>query len=99
MPAIVQINFDFHETRAELEAGSIAVADKFLQVDGLRWKVWLVDEVSATAGGMYLFETRALAQAYADGPLVAHLESVRQNVSVSVFDTMDAAGKITRAPV
>jgi hypothetical protein len=98
MPAIVQINFPYTESQADLEAHSEEAANRFIAIDGLQWKIWLVDEKSKTAGGIYLFATREQAQAYAAGDLVSHLMNVRKGVEVSVFDTIDGAGLITRAP-
>ena len=99
MTAIVQINFPYTETQADLESHSVDAADRFTDVDGLKWKVWLVNEDTKTAGGIYLFENRAKAEAYAAGDLVTHLKNVRKGVEVSVFDTIDEAGKVTNAPV
>lgn len=99
MTAIVQINFPFSESEADLIQHSVEAAPRFSGVDGLQWKVWLVDEKTKTTGGIYLFESREKAEAYAAGDLVAHLKNVREGVEVSVFDTMDEAGKVTNAPV
>jgi hypothetical protein len=99
MPAIVQINFPYTESESDLISHSSDAAPRFLNVDGLDWKIWLVDENTKTAGGIYLFQTREAAQAYASGPMVSHLKNVREGVDVRVFDTIDEAGKVTRAPV
>ena len=64
-----------------------------------RWKIWVVDEATKTAGGIYLFDSREHAEAYAAGELVEHLKNARDNVQVSVFDTIDGAGLVTNAPV
>jgi len=98
MPSIVQINFPYIESQEELESHSAEAAGRFVDVEGLRWKVWLADENTKTAGGIYLFDTRENADAYAEGALVAHLKNVREGVEVSVFDTIDEAGKVTNAP-
>ncbi len=99
MSAIVQINFPYTESQADLEQHSVDAAGRFVDVDGLQWKVWLVNEASKTAGGIYLFDTREKAESYATGDMVAHLKNVREGVEVSVFDTIDEAGIITNAPV
>ena len=99
MPAIVQINFPYAESQADLEKHSTEAAPRFSGVEGLQWKVWLVDEAAKTAGGIYLFDTRGNADAYAAGPLVERLKNAREGVNVQVFDTIDAAGAITHAPV
>lgn len=99
MAAIVQINFPFTESQAELESHSIEAASRFVDIDGLQWKIWLVDEETKTAGGIYQFDSRAKAEAYANGAMVQHLENVREGVSVMVFDSIAGAGKITKAPL
>jgi len=99
MPSIVQINFPFTESQKELESHSEEVAGRFIDIDGLQWKIWLVDEASKTAGGIYQFENRDKAEAYAGGEMVAHLKNVRDGVQVNVFDTIGGAGKLTRAPL
>ena len=99
MSSIVQINFPYTESQADIENHSEEAAGRFTGVDGLVWKIWLVDEATKTAGGIYLFSTRDQAEDYAAGELVKHLKNVRDNVSVSVFDTIDGAGLVTNAPV
>ena len=99
MSSIVQINFPYTESQADIENDSEEAAGRFTGVDGLVWKIWLVDEATKTAGGIYLFSTRDQAVDYAAGELVKHLKNVRDNVSVSVFDTIDGAGLVTNAPV
>jgi hypothetical protein len=98
MAAIVQINFDYSGSQAELEQGSVQAANLFTNIDGLVWKIWLVTETGKRAGGIYLFETREQADAYAASELVAHLKQQRRNTDVRVFDTIEAAGDITSAP-
>jgi len=99
MSSIVQINFLYTESQADIENHSEEAAGRFTGVDGLVWKIWLVDEATKTAGGIYLFSTRDQAEDYAAGELVKHLKNVRDNVTVSVFDTIDGAGLVTNAPV
>jgi len=99
MSAIVQINFPYLESEEDLISHSSEAAPRFLGVDGLNWKIWLVNDDTKTAGGIYLFESRKKAEAYATGELVTHLKNVREGVEVSVFDTIDEAGKVTGAPV
>lgn len=99
MHAIVHINFTFSESEEELMSHSCEAAPRFLGVDGLKWKIWLVNDDTKTAGGIYLFESREKAEAYAAGELVTHLKNVREGVEVKVFGTIDEAGKVTGAPV
>lgn len=99
MAAIVQINFDYEGEPQELEAGARDVAPVFMDIEGLLWKIWLVSDDRKESGGIYLFSTRAQADAYAQSELVARLKNHRNNVVVKVFDTLDGPGKLTNAPV
>jgi len=80
-------------------AGAVEPARAIAAVPGLIWKVWLLDEPAAELGGVYLFASRQQAQAYLDGPLVAH---VRQDPRVArvehrLWDT-HALSALTGAP-
>lgn len=99
MSAIVQINFKFDIPREDLERGAAAIADVFAGVDGLLWKIWLVDEAGMTSGGIYLFESRDKAEAYARSDIVATLRQDWPGATVQVFDIMTAPSRITRAPL
>lgn len=97
--AIVQINFSFNVPVSEQVQASMDKADMFNQVDGLLWKIWLLDEAERISGGIYLFEDRERARAYADGEIVAELCRQRPDISVRVFDIMEQPSRITRAPL
>jgi hypothetical protein len=68
-------------------------------VPGLIWKVWLLDEAAAELGGVYLFASRAEANAYVDGPLLQHLRQDPRVVRVEhrMWDT-HALSALTGAP-
>jgi hypothetical protein len=100
---IVQINYrrpDMPE--AEWEARyTDDRARQFLQVPGLLWKIWLDGSGERRAGGVYMFEDRASAEAYVAGPIVARLKSNPElsKVDVRVFDVRERMSEITRAPL
>jgi hypothetical protein len=100
---IVQINYRHIEMpRAEWEARyTDARAEQFLKVDGLRWKIWLDGDAERLAGGIYLFETQAAAEAYANGPIVARIKGNPDcsEVSVRIFDVRERMSAITNAPL
>ncbi|MBY0334577.1 MAG: YdhR family protein [Acetobacteraceae bacterium] len=100
---IVQINYRRPDMpKAEWEARyTDARAAQFLQVPGLHWKVWLDGEAERLAGGIYLFEDRASAEAYVNGPIVARLKgnSELSEVDVRIFDVRERMSEITRAPL
>jgi hypothetical protein len=100
---IVQINYGYRNaTRAEWEARyTDERARKFLAVDGLRWKIWIDAPDEPRVGGIYLFETRAQAEAYLAGPIVAALKANPdvENLDARIFAVRDRMSAITRAPV
>ena len=100
---IVQINACYrHVTRAEREARyTDALAAKFLNIEGLNWKIWLDSPDEPRVGGIYLFENRAAADAYVGGPIVASLRNNPEvfNLEIRVFDVRERMSEITRAPI
>ncbi len=100
---IVQINYRRPDMpKAEWEAGyTDARATQFLAVPGLQWKIWLDGDAERRAGGIYLFEDRAAAEAYVNGPIVARLKANQalSEVDIRIFDVRERMSAITRAPV
>ena len=96
---ILYVRTTVRSSPAAILAGAADVARAIADVPGLIWKVWLIDEAAAEFGGVYLFGSRAAAQAYVDGPVlrqlgqdprVAHLEH-------RLWDA-HALSALTRAP-
>ena len=79
--------------------GAADPARAIAAVPGLIWKVWILDEGASELGGVYLFASRAEAQAYVDGPILEHLRRDPRVVRVEhrLWDT-HALSAITRAP-
>ena len=98
---ILQINFKYNISRDEYEAAVKSLASDFATVEGLRWKVWIINEAENEAGGIYLFEDDSSLQAYLEGPLAASISSHPALVDMSAkqFDVMAEATAITRGPV
>ena len=95
MSSIVQINFNNNSSQAQLEQDSVGAAPMFTDIPGLQWKVWIGNEQGGKAGGIYLFDNRQNAQAYADSELVQHLRENREDVTVEVFDILEQPTKLT----
>jgi len=88
-----------HISPAAILAGAADPARAIAAVPGLIWKVWILDEAAAELGGVYLFASRAHAQAYVDGPILDHLRHDSRVVRVEhrMWDT-HALSALTRAP-
>jgi hypothetical protein len=100
-PKIVQINFTFSGSRAEYEQANQPWAGPIADLPGLHWKIWPMNEAQHEAGGIYLFEDDATAQAFVDGPMPAALKNnpSLSNVSVKQFDVIEEFTAITRGPI
>lgn len=100
---IVQINFE----RRNLTPAMLAAFDtpdrakKFIGLPGLQWKIWLRGEGEPKFGGIYCFDSRAAAEAYLAGPIVASLKSdpAITNFSAQIFGIAENPSRVTNAPV
>ncbi len=58
---MLQLNFNFNVSKEEYEQAVFPLADKFTNVSGLIWKIWILNEEKSEAGGIYLFENQAVS--------------------------------------
>jgi hypothetical protein len=98
---ILQINFNLNVPVAEYRKMADSVAETFLDVPGLKWKIWLLNPAAQEAGGIYLFDTQVSLDAYLKGPLVAQLKGLTaiRNISMKQFEVMPEVTALTRGPV
>ena len=98
---ILQVNFNLNVPVAEYQKMADSVAEAFLDVPGLKWKIWLLNPAAQEAGGIYLFDSQASLDAYLNGPLVARLRGLTaiRNVSIKQFEVMPEITALTRGPV
>ncbi len=98
---ILQINFRFSVAPDDYTAAVKEMADDFAALDGLKWKVWIMNELRKEAGGIYLFKDQATLDAYLGGPLAAAVTShpALADFSVRQFDVMPDITAVTRGPV
>ena len=98
---LLQINFKFNVTGAEYEQLADQLAAPFAEVDGLRWKIWILNEAESEAGGIYLFEDEAALSSFLAGPLAAQVSShpALSEMSVKPFDVMSGPTAAARGPV
>lgn len=101
MKKILQINCKFKVPRAALEKAFLDVAQPIAKVKGLLWKVWLMNEVEKSAGGIYLFEDEASTTAYLNGDIVAGImkHPALSDIDAKVFDILPEHTTITRGPI
>jgi len=98
---ILQINFYLNVLAAEYQKFVDSVAPAFVNVPGLKWKIWLINPDANEAGGIYLFDSQASLDAYLSGPLAAKLRGLPavKNISVKQFAVIPHATASTRGPL
>ena len=98
---IIQLNFKFSVTGKEYEDAVTPLASEFAAVPGLRWKVWIMNEVEKEAGGLYVFDDQSSVDTFLESPLAAQVTShpALSDFSVKQFDVMDELTVITRGPM
>ena len=98
---LLQVNFNYSVTKEEYQEAVAPLADKFADLPGLKWKVWILNAESKEAGGIYLFDNQASVDEYLSGPLakVVTTHPALSSFSVKQFAIMEDVTKITRGPI
>ena len=98
---ILQLNFRFNVTADQYTAAVSELAENYAKLDGLLWKVWIINETRKEAGGIYLFDDQSSLDDYLKGPLAAGVTShpALADFSIRQFDVMPDLSAITRGPI
>jgi len=98
---VLQINFKFSVTPAELAEAFAPLAEPIAKLPGLRWKIWSLSEATSEFAGIYLFDDAGSVQAYLEGPIIAEVSNhpALSDISVKQFGVIDEFSAITRGPV
>ena len=98
---ILQINFKLNVPRTEFEQAANSLAKEYAGVNGLRWKIWLMNEKEKEAGGIYVFEDEASLGAFLAGSLAQKVSKhpAVKNMTVKQFDYLPDVTAITRGPI
>ena len=97
---LLQIDFGFDGPWGEqLHLAARELATDIAHERGLRWKVWTEDPAGGRAGGVYLFDDRALAAEY----LEKHSRRLAgfgvSDLRALLLDVNDGLTQITRGPL
>lgn len=95
---LLQVNFSFDIPSQHLIQAVAPTAEAFAGVPGLVWKLWLINDKTGEAGGLYLFENDSALQAFLESPLAPKLEHSREK-SIKQFEVVEEVSLITRGPI
>jgi hypothetical protein len=98
---VLQINFKFNVSPAELAEAFAPLTEPIAKVPGLRWKIWSLNEATSEFAGIYLFDDADSVQVYLEGPIIAEVSKhpALSDISVKQFGVIDEFSAITRGPV
>lgn len=97
-PRILQINYRLEGTAAEYMEANKPYADPIAQTPGLRWKIWLLNEATREAGGIYLFESDEALQDFLKGDIASEVRA-DPTASLKEFEIPTELSAVTRAPI
>lgn len=98
---VLQINFKFNVTPAELAEAFGPLAEPIAAVPGLRWKIWSLNASTSEFAGIYIFDDEESTQAYLEGPIVDGVKNhpAVSDISAKTFGVIEEFSAITRGPV
>ncbi len=98
---MLQVNFNYSASKEEYEQAVAPLADKFANVPGLKWKIWILNAEKSEAGGIYMFDNQASLDTYLTGPLAEAVTThpALSDFSIKQFAIMEDVTKVTRGPV
>jgi hypothetical protein len=79
-PACVEVHYQVTGSLDAYRTRAAAAAPHLAGFPGLVWKLWLLDEPTGEAAGIYLFADAAAAHAFIESPL---LDALRQSPGIS----------------
>ena len=98
---VLQLRFKLRVPPDVLLTRSREAATIIASVEGLIWKIWVLQEKEFEMGGMYLFANRETAAAYLNHPVVSAVCSNPAVVSTQsqLWDIESSLSALTRAPL
>ena len=95
------VTFKINTSPEEYLRAMQPLTGEMLSAQGLRWKIWLINETQGIAGGLYLFDDSASAQAFLAAPLMDGLRHhpLLTNLHAMSFDILEAQTRTTHGPL
>ncbi len=99
--ALLEVNFKYNVPTADLQAALSPLAEQFAALDGLRWKIWALDEENSQFSGILLFDDAEKLQAFLASDLATTVTThpALSDFSVTPYAVMGAESRVTNAPM
>ncbi|MGU0693183.1 monooxygenase [Pseudomonas aeruginosa] len=100
MSYILQVDFPYAGPWGQEMTEALSdLAQTLAEEPGLIWKIWTVNEKAGEAGGIYLFEDIASAEAYLPVQITRVKALGVSHVNGKIFAVNEALSRIDRAPI
>jgi len=98
---VLQLRFKLRVPPDVLLAKSREAAAIIASIEGLVWKIWVLQKEESEMGGLYLFASREAAEAYLNHSVIQALRSNPAVVSTQsqLWDVESSLSALTRAPL
>jgi hypothetical protein len=98
---VLHLRFKLRVSPDILLGHSREAANVIASVEGLIWKIWVLQKEEVEMGGIYLFASRETAEAYLNHPVI---QAVRSNPAVvstqsQLWNVESSLSALTRAPL
>jgi uncharacterized OsmC-like protein len=98
---LLRINFTYNVSALEFITAVAPLAPDFATVEGLRWKIWAINEEASSFSGLLYFDNAEALSAFLESNLAA---TVMEHPALGDFDVvsmeiMEAESEITQGPV
>jgi hypothetical protein len=98
---ILQINCNYCGSKEEYEKIASSLSLEVADVPGCVWTIWLLNEETKEAGGIYLFTDEFALDDYKSSRLMASLfkNPALTNFKFKEFDALERVSRTTRGPL
>ncbi len=99
--ALLEVNFKYNVPTADLQAALSPLAEQFAALDGLRWKIWALDEENSQFSGILLFADADKRDAFLESDLATTVTThpALSDFEILPYAIMAAESRVTNAPM
>jgi len=98
---LLEVNFRYTVPTADFQATVSPLAEQFAQTEGLKWKIWALNETTSEFSGILYFTDAAAMQAFLEGELATAITThpALSDFVITDFAVMAEPSAVTRAPL